>query len=67
MRKLLFVTALLMSGCSTLDNSPGLVMSADHRTGKVRFEPAKLLYFPEDALPRKKEIDYSLTMCIIYG
>ena len=45
----------------------GRVLSANHETGKIHFTPGKLIYFPGEVHPNRKLIDYSLTMCSIYG
>ena len=67
MRIAILVIVLLSTGCANLEIPDGHVMSTNHRTGKIHFKPNKLIYFPDDKLPRRESIDYSLTMCNIYS
>ena len=67
MRSVILLAALLSAGCANFEAPAGHVMSADHGKGRVYFKPAKMIYLPDEKLPRRSNIDYSLTMCSIYG
>ncbi len=67
MRIAILLLALLSAGCANLEIPEGHVMSTDAGKGRIYFKPAKLIYFPDESLPRRRNADYSLAMCSIYG
>ena len=67
MRTAILLVALLSAGCANLEIPEGHVMSTQAGPGRVYFKPAKLIYLPDENMPRRQRPDYSLTMCSIYG